>query len=273
MTSSSTLRDPSPVTAPDRAPGKLLLGTDFLRGLADLGSMSVTWPVLLSAPRGDGQPVLVIPGLGTGDVSTMALRNYLTVLGYDAYGWGLGVNVGPTAKIAQGAPTKLRAIHDKHGRPVTVIGWSLGGLIARRLAREMPEMVRQVITLGSPIRIRTHDHSHGRRLYAMFGKRHVEQFDMPLEEGLPPLPMPTTSIYSRLDGIVSWHACLDVVTQRSENIEVHAAHLGLGYQAAALYAVADRLAQPEGGWTPFVPPRWARAAYPRPTERIAPTPD
>ena len=66
---------------------------------------------------------------------------------------------------------------------------------------------------------------------------------------------------------------LHVVTQRSENIEVHAAHLGLGYQAAALYAVADRLAQPEGGWTPFVPPRWARAAYPRPTERIAPTPD
>ena len=263
-----TLHDSSEAATPDRAPGPLLLGTDFMRGLVELGSLSVTWPVLLSAPRGDGHPVLVIPGLGAGDVSTAALRRYLSLLGYSAYGWGLGTNIGPTAKISQGTPARLRAIHQDEGRAVTVIGWSLGGILARRLAREMPEMVRQVITLGSPIRIRTHDHSHGRRLYEMFEGRHVEQFAMPLEEGLDPLPMPTTSIYSRLDGIVSWHACLDVETDRSENIEVRAAHLGLGYQAAALYAVADRLAQPVGHWEPFVPPPWARRSYPPPAERV-----
>ena len=263
-----TLHDSSEAATPDRAPGPLLLGTDFMRGLVELGSLSVTWPVLLSAPRGDGHPVLVIPGLGAGDVSTAALRRYLSLLGYSAYGWGLGTNIGPTAKISQGTPARLRAIHQDEGRAVTVIGWSLGGILARRLAREMPEMVRQVITLGSPIRIRTHDHSHGRRLYEMFEGRHVEQFAMPLEKGLDPLPMPTTSIYSRLDGIVSWHACLDVETDRSENIEVRAAHLGLGYQAAALYAVADRLAQPVGHWEPFVPPPWARRSYPPPAERV-----
>ena len=207
-------------------------------------------------------------GLGAGDVSTAPLRRYLSLLGHSAYGWGLGTNIGPTAKISEGTPARLRAIHQEEGRAVTVIGWSLGGILARRLAREMPEMVRQVITLGSPIRIRTHDHSHGRRLYEMFEGRHVEQFAMPLEEGLDPLPMPTTSIYSRLDGIVSWHACLDVETDRSENIEVRAAHLGLGYQAAALYAVADRLAQPVGHWEPFVPPPWARRSYPPPAERV-----
>ncbi|WP_395728099.1 lipase family alpha/beta hydrolase [Nakamurella sp.] len=255
-------------TTPDKAPGVLLLGTDFIRGIVEFGSMSLTWPVLLSAPRGDDHPVLVIPGLGAGDISTSALRKYLSALGYHAHGWGLGTNIGPTAKISTGARTRLRELYEQESRTVTVIGWSLGGLFARRLAREMPEMVRQVITLGSPIRIRTHDHSHGRRLYAMFEGRHVETFDMPLEEGLPTLPMPTTSIYSRRDGIVSWHACLDVVTERSENIEVRSAHVGFGYQAAALYAMADRLAQPEGHWEPFVPPRWARRTYPSPAERV-----
>ena len=252
---------------PDRAPGPLLLGTDFLRGLAEFGSMSVTWPVLMTAPRGDGHPVLVIPGLGAGDVSTAALRRYLCALGYRAHGWRLGTNIGPTSKISEGVPARLREIYAEEGRPVTVIGWSLGGIFARRLAREQPDMVRQVITLGSPIRIRTHDHSHGKRLYELFERHHVEELALPLEEGLPPLTVPATSIYSRLDGIVSWHACLDHTSEQAENIEVHAAHLGLGYHAAALYAVADRLAQPAGEWKPFVPPRWARGAYPPPAVR------
>lgn len=262
-----TPHDTSGPAFPDKAPGILLLGTDLLRGFAEFGSMSVTWPVLMTAPRGDGHPVLVIPGLGAGDVSTVALRTYLSALGYRTHGWGLGTNIGPTSKISNGGPSRLREIFDEEGRPVTVIGWSLGGIFARRLVREMPQMVRQVITLGSPIRIRTHDHSHGRRLYEMFGRHHVEELSLPLEEGLAPLTVPATSIYSRLDGIVSWHACLDVATDHSENIEVRAAHLGLGYHAAALYAVADRLAQPEGDWKPFIPPRWARGAYPLPATR------
>lgn len=262
-----SLPETSEPAYPDRAPGLLFLATDLLRGLAEFGSMTLTWPVLMSAPRGDGHPVLVIPGLGAGDVSTIALRRYLSALGYSAHAWRLGTNIGPTAKISNGIPARLQEIFDQEGRPVSVIGWSLGGIFARRLAREKPQMVRQVITFGSPIRIRSHDHSHGRRLYEMFGGRHVEELSLPLEEGLAPLTVPATSIYSRLDGIVSWHACLDLVTDRSENIEVHGAHLGLGYHAAALYAVADRLAQPEGEWEPFIPPRWARRAYPLPATR------
>ena len=104
-------------------------------------------------PRGDGHPVLVLPGLLADDVSTRTLRAVLRRLGYDVHGWGLGRNIGPTAACVTGMRDLLDHLADKHGKPVTLIGWSLGGIFARDLARRTPDSVRQVVTLGSPFRL------------------------------------------------------------------------------------------------------------------------
>jgi pimeloyl-ACP methyl ester carboxylesterase len=158
----------------------------------------------------------------------------------------------------------LRAQNDQK---VSIIGWSLGGIFARRLARETPDAVRQVITLGSPFRLQNHSHSHARFLYNLYRNHHVLGEEPPLEDGLGPLPVPATSIYSRLDGIVSWRSCLDDTTEFAENIEVYSSHLGFGHHPAALYAVADRLAQPQDGWRPFCAPQPIRWAFPTPATR------
>jgi pimeloyl-ACP methyl ester carboxylesterase len=128
---------------------------------------------------------------------------------------------------------------------VSVIGWSLGGIFARRLGRRHPDVIRQVITLASPI-------------------RHTETIQLPLEAGLGPLPAPATSVDTRLDGIVAWRACLDQASRHAENVEVYASHFGIGSHPAALWVIADRLTQAPGKWAPFrPPPRW-RCAYPTP---------
>lgn len=233
------------------APNAGLWLTDYSRGMLQLGSLLWTWPLLRDAPHGDGHGVLVLPGLGASDRSTTVLRGYLRYLGYRAHGWGLGANLGPTARVVTELPRRLQHLSDRDDGPVTVIGWSLGGIFARRLARESPTRVRQVITLGSPIRLRDHGHTNARAFYHVFKRLHVEELRLPLEDGLGPLPVPATSIYSRLDGIVAWQSCLDLPSELAENIEVRAAHFGLGWHPAVLSVTAERLAQPRGQWAPY----------------------
>jgi pimeloyl-ACP methyl ester carboxylesterase len=244
------------------APGRALLWTDYARSLADFGALMLTWPILSRAPRGDGHPVLVLPGLVAPDASTIVLRVVLRRLGYTPYGWNLGTNLGPTHKIVDGTPARLDQIGARHKQPVTLIGWSLGGIFARQLSRNTPDSVRRVITLGSPFKLASDRHSHARFIYNLWRKRHVTELLAPLEAGLGALPVPATSIYSRRDGIVSWRACLDGDSPHAENIEVTASHVGLGHHPAVLYAIADRLGQAHGQWQPFHPPRWLRCAYP-----------
>ncbi|GAA4406161.1 esterase/lipase family protein [Tsukamurella soli] len=249
-----------------RAPSLPLLATEYARSLGEFGTLCWTWPVLARAPLGDGQPVLVLPGLGTGDALTVPLRAFLKRLGYPTYGWDLGVNVGPTHRISAGIVDRLAEIHDRHGRAVSMVGWSLGGIFARQVTRQRPDLVRQVITLGSPFKLARHDQSNARLVYGAFRRFHVAELDLPLEAGEGPLPVPATSIYSRLDGIVSWRTCLDERSPLAENIEVLGSHLGYGHNVAAMWAVADRLALRDGEWREFAPPWWLRAAFgaPRP---------
>lgn len=244
-----------------RAPGKALWATDYGRALWEGGALAWSWPALLRAPAGDGRPILVLPGLGTGDVTTTVLRRTLRRLGYRVHGWGLGTNIGPSGKILSGMPERLRAIAESEG-PVTLIGWSLGGIFARRLAREHPELVRQVFTLGSPFRLADHGQSNARRVYELFGRWHAEQLPLPLEPDGAPLPVPSVAIYSRLDGIVPWQLCRDPAPS-AQNIEVLGSHLGLGTNLAVLWALADRLAAAPDG-PRFEPPSALRFAYPRP---------
>ena len=240
------------------------------RAVADFGLYLAARPLMPRLPRGDGHPVLVLPGLLADDVSTRALRATLRRLDYRVHGWGLGRNIGPTAVCVTGMRDRLTELTDRYQRPVSLIGWSLGGIFARDIARRAPDAVRQVITLGSPFRLARNSQSRATRVFERYSHLHIEHRTLPLEHDAGPLPVPATSIYSHLDGIVAWQTCLDVPSERCENIAVLASHLGLGHHPAALWAIADRLAQPEGTWAPFRPPLFLRPAFPRPD---VPTPD
>ena len=253
-------------------PGLPLYLSEPGRAVADFGLYLAARPLVTRLPRGDGHPVLVLPGLLADDVSTRALRAVLRRLDYRVHGWGLGRNIGPTAICVKGMRDRLDHLTDRYGRPVSLIGWSLGGIFARDLARRSPGSVRQVITLGTPFRLARATQSRATRVFERYSHLHVEHRALPLESDVGPLPVPATSIYSHLDGIVAWQACLDTPSARCENIAVMASHLGLGHHPAAIWAIADRLAQPEGTWQPFTAPRFLRPAFPRPDEPVADIP-
>jgi pimeloyl-ACP methyl ester carboxylesterase len=242
------------------------------RAVADYGLYLAARPLMQRLPHGDGHSVLVLPGLLADDVSTRALRNVLRKLGYDVHGWGLGRNIGPTAACVNGTRARLDQLNDSSGKPVTVIGWSLGGIFARDLARRSPDSVRQVVTLGSPFRLARHSQSRATKVFDRFSHLHVEHRTLPLESESLPMLVPTTSIYSHFDGIVHWQTCLNTPGERCENIAVMASHLGLGHHPASIWAVADRLAQAEGTWKPFKAPLVLRPAFPKPASPLGADP-
>ena len=246
------------------APGLPFYLSEPARASAEYAMFLASTPLLAALPRGDGHPVLVLPGMLATDSSTFLLRWVLRALGYPVKGWLLGRNVGPTERVVRGMRHRIHDMTDRHGRGVTVIGWSLGGIFARNLARRFPDDIRQVITLGSPFRLAQRNQTRAHRIFERYSHMHVEQWQLPLEHPEETIAAPRTSIYSRLDGIVSWRACLDDVTPTSENVEVLASHLGLGHHPAVVWAVADRLAQPEGGWQPFRAPLLLMPAFPTP---------
>jgi len=200
--------------------------------------------------------VLALPGFMATDLSTRPLRNFLRGRGYDAQPWLLGRNLGPTDAIVDGLSRRLRDLQERTGRPVSLVGVSLGGVFARDLARLHPVLVRQVITLGSPFRLPARGSrpplTNTDRLYRAFRRWHSPRVaDRPEEEDLPPLSVPATAIYTRSDGVVPWQSCLEREGPTSENIQVWGSHSGLGHNPLALIVIADRLAQPEGTWRPF----------------------
>jgi pimeloyl-ACP methyl ester carboxylesterase len=237
--------------------------------LLEYGTYLAASPLLRNLAKGDGHPVLFLPGFYGSDDSTEQLRTVLKSNGHAVHGWRLGQNTGPHAHVLDGSTRRLQELHARYGRKVSVVGWSLGGIFARELARANPGSVRQVITLAAPFRFRPGDRGHASALYDMIGPR-----DDPFpgrdvaEDERPPLPVPATSIYTRTDGIVRWHACIDAAGPERENIEVFGTHSGLGYNIAATIAVADRLAQPEASWAPFRAKPALRHLYPRPVSWV-----
>lgn len=221
-------------------------------------------PLQRMLPAGDGHPVLVLPGLLAGDGSTWILRRILRRLGYAAYGWGLGRNIGPTAKAVSGMRDLLDKLHSRYHTPVSLIGWSLGGIFARGLARDHPSAVRQVITLGSPFGMRDTCETRSAWSFNRYAHLHTERHELPLEMESEPLPVPTTAIYSRCDGMVAWQTCMNSPSERAENIAVRSSHIGYGHNPPVVWAIADRLAQPQGAWAPFRPPKVLSPLFPRP---------
>ena len=230
-----------------RAPNALLM---LLEGRAPIEffSLVAALPWLARLPRGDGHPVMVFPGMGASDVTTVPLRHCLQALGYVTQAWGQGFNFGPRPGVIERSADDVRALAERHGQPVSLIGWSLGGIYARELAKMHPSLARCVITLGTPFTGHPKA-TNAWRLYELLSRAGRRRGADPRSRKPPPVP--TTSIYSRTDGIVAWRCSLNEPGPLVENIEVPASHVGMGMNPLALFAVADRLAQPIGRWQPF----------------------
>jgi pimeloyl-ACP methyl ester carboxylesterase len=233
-----------------RPPGLGLLLAE-VRGIFEFNTSLLLSPVLMRAPKGDGHPVLTLPGFLASDLSMAPMRRYLREIGYDTYAWKMGRNVGGVSRMRAALRDRLAEIHSATGRKISVVGWSLGGVYARDLALQAPHMVRCVVTLGSPFAgdVRA---TNATRLYEALSGEAVEDNSGLRDAIAGDLPVPATSIYSRTDGIVNWRTCVLRPSETAENIEVYlASHVGLGVNAAALWAVADRLAQSEGEFRQF----------------------
>jgi pimeloyl-ACP methyl ester carboxylesterase len=224
-----------------------LFAFEQARALRELAAFGPRRRLLRTAPRGDGHPVLLLPGLFAGDFSTAPLRRFLRDLCYDARGWKLGLNRGPTRTLREKLDARLRYLAERHGRRVSLVGWSLGGIFARELARAHPERVRLVITLATPFR--DISATHAVRLVPLRpGGRPLHEAHELRAALRRPIPVPTTSIYSRSDGIVHWQSCLEEEGPQRENIEVSCSHTGMGFHSEVFAVIGDRLAQPEGSW-------------------------
>jgi pimeloyl-ACP methyl ester carboxylesterase len=244
-------------------PSAGLFLTEPARGLAELAFLPLATPWLAAAPRGDGHAVLVLPGLLATDMSTVPLRQFLRWLGYDVRGWSLGRNVGPTDAVLDDLPPALTALAERSGGPVSVVGWSLGGIYARELARQLPAHVRQVISLGSPFALTDPRQSRADRAYQSRSYLHAAPGRVPTPEQVArPIAVPSAAVYSRRDGIVSWQACRAPQTSLHENVEVRCSHLGFGVDPATWWLIADRLAAAPGPRPPFTPPLLLRRLYP-----------
>src|SRR3954451_4642885 len=246
-----------------RPPSRTLM---FLEGRAihELGAFIGAFPLLSLAPRGDGHPVLVLPGLVASDTSTRPLRSFLKNRGYAVSGWGQGRNLGLRDGVQRSMVDQVHELTDTHRRKISVVGWSLGGVYARQLAKMMPDRVRSVITLGSPFSGHPKA-TNAWRVYEMASGRSADEQDDGFGGSLADTPpVPTTAIFSRTDGICAWQGCMEKTSAWSENIEIESSHCGMGHHPAAVYAVADRLAQPEGKWSPFARSAGHRIVFPAP---------
>jgi pimeloyl-ACP methyl ester carboxylesterase len=244
-----------------QAPSLALLATEPLRAILEFCSAKVA---SLSTVEGDGHPVIVYPGLGAGALTTAQLRNHLASCNFQVHDWDRGVNTGPDGVLDAWLPClveRVAELHAQHGRKVSLVGWSLGGIYAREIAKSCPDSVRQVITLATPHRS-IGGANHAGTIFKWMGGD-TSQLTVELQERLAQRPpVPTTSIYSKTDGIVSWRGCLEDPAEDVENIAVDASHLGMPTHPDVLRIVAHRLAQPESTWRPY---RRRRTALTSPT--------
>ncbi len=238
------------------------------RTLAEISLLQFGKIPLRYAPNGDGHPVLVCPGFLASDRSTLSLRNFLQSKNYDVYPWELGSNLGPgpNDRTLDGLEQRVRSIHRQSGRKVTLVGWSLGGVLAREVAKCAAEAIRQVITLGSPISGDVHATNlawlYERVAGPVASPAELQNYRRKLQQA--PAAIPSTAIFSKTDGIVGWRSCIEHRGPLTDNIEVYASHCGLGFNPFVYYAIADRLTLRKEEWLPFdrEASAWRRIAYP-----------
>ena len=239
----------------------MLFAVEFGRAATELLALMATAPYLTAGPKGDGHDVLVLPGFALSGVSTTPLRSYLRCLGYRVHDWGFGRNFGPRS-IGEGGERladTIERLNDGGRRKISLVGHSLGGVMARLYALDHPDVVRQVICLGSPF---VADPRMVNKTIASLYERLTGDPEGPTSSTLRPPPgVPCTAIFSRTDGLVAPANCTETPSPIAENIEVYGSHVGLIANPAVFYAVADRLALPRDQWRPFDHIGWRRLAY------------
>lgn len=220
------------------------------RGLIELPRLLLRFPSLARQPRGNGEPILILPGYGAGDGSTMILKGYLRLLGYRARGWGLGRNRGAASESLPRLLRRLGNLSRRSKQKVAIIGWSFGGYLARELARDRPDLVRLVITLGTPV-VGGPKYTAAAKSYRKRGID-IEAIAAEVEQRsrMANLEVPVVAIYSRTDSVVAWQACIDGQTPNIEHVEVISTHLGFGFSADVYKIIAVRLTQFESQAAP-----------------------
>ena len=243
--------------APLARPSLLLTALEGARLSVELPSSYVVDALVRRRDVGRGRPVLVLPGFYATDGLTRRLRNHLRHQGYRAYSWGLERNLGLTDRIVEGLPPRLDEVHARTGQPVSLVGWSFGGVLARWLAHERPDQVRRVVTLGSPWRAEG-EVTRATAAFERSARRNgvSERARDIVTTMRQPLPVPATAIFSKTDGVVSWRACALDEGPGCENVAVPSSHVGLVSNPLALAALDDRLAQDPHDPEPF---EWGRA--------------
>ncbi|MFC7725954.1 alpha/beta fold hydrolase [Nocardioides sp. GCM10028917] len=214
----------------------------------DAARLVAALPRLAAAPRGDGHLVVDIPGWKAPELTGAPLRAYLTRLGYDARGWGFGTNTGDPRRDVERLSARVLELVEEKGQPASLVGWSLGGVIAREVARRHPDAVRRVITYGTPVAGGARHTSVARSSNAG-ADAHADRVARRLDASSP-IRVPLTVLFSRRDGVVAWQACIDRATPSAEHVEVSSTHLGMGFDPDVWTLVADRLARPSDGAAP-----------------------
>ena len=243
-------------------PGALLALTEAHRAFAEIISLNVTRRALSKlAPRGDGHPVMVLPGFMGGDGYISSFRRFLTGLYYAVHGWGMGRTLGPREGALAGREDRIRDLYARYEGPVSLVGHRLGGIRARELAREFPEQGRQVISLGSPFGQGRMSASIPARLFTALNPPE----ELPIEQDILHYapPVPTTAIYSRGDGIVNWRTAVQEQGHaESQSIQVRGSHCGMTFNPSIWYLVSHLLAMPVGDWRPFQRSERCKLLYP-----------
>ena len=228
--------------------------TELPRVSMEISAILMMMPSLTLLPRGDGHPVILVPGFLGDDIAYNLLRRYLRFMGYNCHSSGLGINTGHVDHLTDTLPARLKQIYEVTGRKVSLIGHSLGGVFSRALAHDYPDLIRQVIMLGSPVGITSRDTSGAMRgLHQIFHQvsdmTEAEMEDMELTVMKHAPETPVTAMYSKGDGVVHWSICCekqeDATTQ---NIRIRGSHCGMAFNPTAYRIIADRLRQPEDNW-------------------------
>ena len=235
-----------------KRPSIFLFLTEIWRALLELGKGLPFIKKYITKQKGDGHTVFVIPGLLATDVSTKPLRRFLGKIGFKTFGWELGRNLGDLEELGI-ISKKIHQLYAQNQQPISLIGWSLGGVYAREIAKEHPEKIRQVITLGSPFN-GIHEPNNAYFTFEIIKwLKNYPEIDEDFVATLPNLaPVPSTAIYSKKDGIVPWQTCMEKVEDDThQNIEVKSSHLGMGVNPSVLEIIADRLMYKEKNWVKY----------------------
>ena len=197
-----------------------------------------------SSPRGKGEPVMVVPGFATDDRWTARLRAFLSAIGYRAVGWGLGRNRGNVPKLIPAVVERTEQLFENEGQAIRLVGWSLGGYLVREAARERPDLVERVITLGAPV-VGGPTYTASAPMYIRRGYDLEEIAATVVEREEKPIQAPVYAVYSRSDGVVAWRACIDRFDNpHVEHFEVRSSHLGMVSSPRVFRLIADLLSRP-----------------------------